>query len=327
MLLDVELYMKWWKTWKTLPVIAWVRAASLYKQGHFQKACEYYKVGLRNAPNHPAAICAKLDLSRCLQKQGEFQESEAILRGVILSMPSVKEAHLRLALLQMWTGRALEAAWTMRRALRHLQPDPDLVATFTLALIENGGPAYLLKEAQRLLQNISVEHGLHHKLEIAKARLAIINGERDKGRQALAKLATDEPTTLEAIISFAEVLFEENEVTYAREQLRRAMVGAPDHPRVLSLFARSYLKSGMYYSPEFAKQLSIQACQNTCWQSPREMHILAEAYYHLGEKASALLVASKAKQVGSKLLGAYRDVKNLDRLIEDLSSGTGSQAA
>jgi hypothetical protein len=52
------------------------------------------------------------------------------------------------------------------------------------------------------------------------------------------------------------------------------------------------------------------------------MHLLAEAYYHSGDKISALVVASKAKQAGTRLMGTYRDVRMLDELIESLSAGT-----
>ena len=135
-------------------------------------------------------------------------------------------------------------------------------------------------------------------------------------------MATATNTSLEDIMLFSEVLLEEDKVAYARQQLRRALVVAPEHPRLLSLFAQSYLKSGPFYNPEYAKQLATQACQSSGWESPREMHILADSYFHEGDKVFALLVASKAKQVGNKLLGAYRGVKTLDKLIEDLSAGT-----
>jgi len=82
------------------------------------------------------------------------------------------------------------------------------------------------------------------------------------------------------------------------------------------------MKAGPFYNGEYAKQLAIGACQLTNWSSPREMHLLAEAYYHTGDKISALVVASKAKQAGTRLMGTYRDVRVLEQLIESLSSGT-----
>ena len=47
---------------------------------------------------------------------------------------------------------------------------------------------------------------------------------------------------------------------------------------------------------------------------------LAETYYHLDDRISALIIAQKAKEEGSRLMGTYRDAAVLDRLIEHLSS-------
>jgi hypothetical protein len=52
------------------------------------------------------------------------------------------------------------------------------------------------------------------------------------------------------------------------------------------------------------------------------MHTLAEAYALSGDKMSALLIATKAKDTGGRLLGSYRDAKHLDKLIQRLSVGT-----
>ncbi|NDC38365.1 MAG: hypothetical protein EBZ48_09980, partial [Proteobacteria bacterium] len=119
-----------------------------------------------------------------------------------------------------------------------------------------------------------------------------------------------------------KLLLTEGEVMPARRLLRRALVKLPENPQILSLLAQSYLQSGALYNAEYARQLATEACQRSEWSSPRELHILAEAFYHIGDKASALIIASKAKEEGSRLLGSYRDVKSLDQLIDNLSTGT-----
>jgi len=53
-----------------------------------------------------------------------------------------------------------------------------------------------------------------------------------------------------------------------------------------------------------------------------EMHTLAQAYVATGDKVSALLIASKARDTGRRLLGSFPDSGQLDRLIERLSTGT-----
>ncbi|MDC0358463.1 hypothetical protein OAO01_06570, partial [Oligoflexia bacterium] len=179
-----------------------------------------------------------------------------------------------------------------------------------------------LKEVIEASMKLSKEEKENAEFEAVRARLMMIRGNAAKGKEYLAKIADTEQASTNALILFSEVLIEEGKITVARQYLRRALAKAPDHPRVLSLLSESYLQSGPYYNPEYARQLATYACQNTNWLSPREMHILAEAYYHANDKISALIIASKAKEEGSRLLGTYRDAAGLNKLIENLSSGT-----
>ncbi len=50
------------------------------------------------------------------------------------------------------------------------------------------------------------------------------------------------------------------------------------------------------------------------------MHVLAKAYTALEDKMAALILASKAQQAGSRLMGVYRDNEKLEELIRNLSS-------
>jgi len=322
----VRLVKKWWKKWHTLPVMPWLKAALLYKAGRFAEAIPLYQQGLARHPEHPAKLCARLDLAYCLFRTGKLAEAEQELKNAANLAPQAREAQLRLAHFQMYKGRALEAAWTMRRLLRRVEPDAELVATFLLAVVENGGPNYLLKEASAMVERLKLDQRVDarhlHKLKVARAREKMLNGQFDKGKEELAKLACQNPTSLEAVMAFAELLLKEGKVAFARQYLRRGLVMAPNHPRLLSLFAESYLLGGPFYSPEYAIQLATSACQLSGWSSPRELHVLAESYFHNGDKMSALLMASKAKEEGSRLLGSYRDTKSLEQLIQALSSDT-----
>ena len=319
---NLQLIHKWWKTWRTLPVWSWVRGAACYRAGRFELAERHYKAGLKRHAAHPANFCARLDLAYCLFKLGNLDEAEQLLRNVTNQLPASREAYLRLARLQMWSGRSLEAAWTIRRALRSIEVDPDLAALFLLAVLDNGGPGYLLDEAVEASKKVETEGNDFPRLQAARARLQIERGDDGAGREALERVAIEEDAPFEAIVMYSELLLGEGKIAHARRQLRRAMIASPDYPRVLSLLAESYMKAGPFYSGEYAKQLAVNACQLTNWASPREMHLLAEAYYHTGDKISALVVASKAKQAGTRLMGTYRDVRVLDQLIESLSSGT-----
>ncbi|RMG42116.1 MAG: hypothetical protein D6719_07190 [Candidatus Dadabacteria bacterium] len=322
MLNHIKLYRKWFKTWKSFPVYSWIKAAALYSNGRYQEAAEQYRHGIARHPNHPAGHCARLDLSYCLFRTGKLKEAEKELLQVTSNLPQSREGFLRLARLQIWTGRSLEAAWTIRRALRTIPADAELAGTYLFAVLENGGPAFLLQEAVKTLKLVDKTGASDPRLEAARARLMMRRGQYDQGRKKLEEIVSGEEISFEALLLFAQVLLEEDKIARARRELRRALKAVPNHPRVLSLLAESYLKAGPFYNPGFALQNATKACQHSGWISPREMHILAEAYYHNNDRISALLVASKARDEGSRLLGEYPGVKNLDRLIESLSSGT-----
>ena len=165
----------------------------------------------------------------------------------------------------------------------------------------------------------------HVHLKTRRAGLAYLSLERgreEEGRAELESICEAEQCPAEALILLAKVLLDEEKVAQARRLLRRALAVLPDNPCILSLLAKSYLVGGPLYNAEYAKQLATQACQKAEWSSPRDMHILAESFYHSGDKVSALIIASKAREEGNRLLGSYRDVKSLDELIDSLSTGS-----
>ena len=314
------IWLKWWRTWRTLPVLSWVRAAGLYRAGKFDRAEKFYLMGIESHPNHPAHLCARLDLAYCHFRTGKLEEAEKQLKFVVTRMKNAREAYIRLAKLQLWGGRSLEAAWTLRRACREFVGDEELISNLIIACIDHGGPAHLVSEGERLAAALPESARTSARLRASLARLRVTRGERQEGRAELESLCMDQNAGLEALLLFSETLLEDGHVAHARLELRRALCLEANHPRVLSLLAEAYLRSGDHYSPEYSKQLATSACQNSGWLSAREMHILAEAYYHCGDNASALIIAEKAKRIGTKLLGEYRHVKNLERLIDALGA-------
>ncbi len=309
--------LKWWRNWKTFPVLSWVRAAALYRAGKFQQAEKLYIRGLDRHYDHPAHLCARLDLAYCLFRNGKLEEAEKELKFVVARSQSSREAVLRLARLQMWTGRSLDAAWTLKRA-KPKANDTEFLALLLFAVLDNGGPRHLLDETVKFLGALPEEERNNAKVQAVMSRLKIVTGDRAKGLTELESVAIKNDAPFEAILLFAESLLEDAKVAHARLELRRALSLEANHPRVLSLMAEAYLKSGPYYNPEYASQLATSACQNSNWLSAREMHVLAESYYHTNDSVSALIMARKAKNTGSKLMGEYRYVRELDQLIENL---------
>ena len=81
---------KWWKTWKTIPILEWVQAAALFRSGEYRLAEKFYRKGLKRHPNHIAHHCARLDLAYCLFKLGRLAEAEQELKQVALSLPEMR---------------------------------------------------------------------------------------------------------------------------------------------------------------------------------------------------------------------------------------------
>jgi Tfp pilus assembly protein PilF len=313
---------QWWTTWGTLPIGSWVKGAYYYKAGNFAAASKFYEKGLLKYPGHPASNCARIDLAYCLFRQQKFEAAERFLRVVISQLPRSREAYDRLAKLHMWTGNYLEAAWTYRRALQHIPGDADFVAGFLQAVLENGGPGYLILEAQRELLSLTQADLKKPRVVVARALLAMHNDDAAQSEKLLEELVHQASAPLEAFLYYGRLLDRSGKVANSRRFLRIAMTASPNSPRVLTLFAQTYLKPGAFYNPSFARQLATTAAQNTGWLSPWAMHTLAEAYYHEGDKMAALIMASKAKDVGNQRLGAYKEEKVLNQLIESLSEST-----
>lgn len=319
---NFHLYKEWIRTWGSLPVRAWVKGAGFYRDGNYGEAAKHYLAGLKSCPRHPARINALLDLSHCLFRLKDFDQAEQYLRQASTIAQHEREPYVRLARLQLWLGHSMEAAWTVRAALRAIPADPELITLFVTAAVESGGEGQLVIEARELLRNLHYEAEAAPRLEVARARLNILTGDLGEARDDLAAMANKDRGSFEAVVAFAQVLLEEGKTAYARHHLHRSLMVSPEHPRVLRLLALSYLQAGPTYEPEHAIQLATKACQATGWCGLHEMYALARAYALCGDKISALLIASKAKDAGRNLLGIYPEVRSLEKLINSLSTGT-----
>lgn len=319
---NVRLYKEWFQRWGSLPVRSWVKAAGHYRSGNYEEAATWYKAGLKSHPRHAARVNALLDLSHCLFRLKQFEQAERYLRQASIVAQHEREPYVRLARLQLWLGHSVEAAWTVRSALNSMPSDPELVTLFVTAAVESGGVNHLIIEAQDLLRTMHCEPEAAPRLEVARARLAIHVGDMGEARDDLAALANKDRGPFEAVVAFAQVLLDEGKTAYARHHLHRSLMVSPEHPRVLRMLALSYLQPGPSFEPEHAVTLATKSCQATGWCGIHEMYVLAKAYALGGDKISALLIASKAQDAGRNLLGIYPEVKNIEQLINNLSSGT-----
>jgi predicted Zn-dependent protease len=316
----VKSYIEWMYRWRCMPVSSWVRGAELYQRGQFAQAAECYKKGLHSNPGSRAKVNALLDLSHCLFRLHQFDEAEVYLRQVTASSPDTREGYMRLARLQLWLGYSTEAVWTMRVCLHRIPVDPELVALFMTAVVESGGASTAVQEAQEFLKRLHYDAGGFPGLEVARARLELLDTKYSHARDDLAKLATLDRGPFEAVVAFAEVLISEGKLAYARHHLHRALAAAPEHPKVLRLLAFSYMHQGSFFEPDYAVQLAVKACQVTSWRGIHELYILAQAYVAQGDKAAALMVAMQAKKIAVRLIGGHPGVEKLERFLQSAAA-------
>jgi len=317
----VRTYKEWLSRWHCLPVPAWIRAAEHYQKGDFANAELLYKQGLVSHPQSPAKLNALLDLGHCLFRLRKFEEAENYLRQATVVAPNEREAYVRLARLQLWLGHGTEAVWTMRVCLQRVSVDPELATLFVTAVVESGGNTSTIAEARELLAGVHCDTGFP-KLDVARARLALLEDESLASRDNLSKLASIDRGPFEAVVAFAEVLLKEGKFAYARHHLHRSLVVAPDHPKVLRLLAQSYLSPGIFFEPEYAVQLALKACQATAWRGVHELLILAQAYITASDNGAALLAATRAKDVAARLIGAYPEVARIEQMLQANASGS-----
>lgn len=317
---SIKVYLQWWRTWKTLPVLSWIRAANLYREGRYQEAASFYSVGIRRHLHHPARISARLDLSYCLFKMKKVTEAERELSAVVAEFPEHREAYIRLARIQLWVGRCTEASLILQKGAELFEGDAEISALLLFALIDQRAPRQQIVEASNRAKRAGEITPGHKLLRVAQARSLWYLGDREGGRTRSQALALEEPALFEAVVTYAEILLEEKRIDEAMRHMRRALQVSPNHPRVLSLLARAYLFDSENYNPEFSQQVAITACQSSSWASPRDMHILAEAYLRTGDRLSALMTASRAKDIGAQSKREYAHEGTLDKLIEDLMS-------
>ena len=315
-------YGDWWSRWRCLPVASFIAAAELYQKGEYDKAINLYELGLKSHPRSPAVVNALLDLSHCFFRLRKFEDAERVLRQAKSCAPSVRETYVRLARLQLWLGHATEALWTMRVCLQKVTPDPEIASLFITAVVESGGLGSSVSEAQALLASLPHDDGGFARLNVARARLGLFGAEAQKSRDELSKIASSNGSPFEAVVAFAEILLNEGKLAYAQHHLHRALLVAPEHPAVLRLLAELYLKEGPLSAPNYSVQLSQLACQVTGWRGVKEMLVLAHSHVATSDTIAALLVATKAKNLAARLIGAYPEVERLESLLQNSSVGS-----
>ena len=149
----------------------------------------------------------------------------------------------------------------------------------------------------------------------AQAVYELYCGKKERASKIFAHIFIEKQAPFEAYMYYGQMLLKEGQIMLARKYFRHAMLKRPHFPKIVRLFAQSYLAKGILYRSEFAVQLATTAAQFSHWQNPWCLHVLADAYHHNGDNMSALIVASKAQNIGSKVHGHYPRADELQELI------------
>lgn len=308
------------KTWRTLPVLPWIRAARLHRAGQHDAARHLYEQGLERNPTHPAAFCARLDLAHCLLRGQHFSDAEGHLRLLTLQRPDDRTPYIHLVKSKMWQGHFHEAGLMAIRSARRLHPDPELVGLALWCFMSARSCPELVKEV------LSVEKLLPSKGRkdnvLPQGVLGwywYVQGEYRGGIAELRRVSSFGQQSVEVMLAFAEVLLDAGQVGQAREQLHRALGLRPGYPLTLSLLSQCYLDPDLY-EPHYAVQLATEACRASGWRSARFLHILAEALTRTGEYSTAMMMAQKARHEARRVISQYPELAALEELLSDLDS-------
>lgn len=297
----VQIRYRWLKTWKSMPVNAWLRGDAMLKAGKYSAAIESYEKGLAEARLHRAAPAISLRLSHCYCKTGKFREALKVLAQIISEHRDFRDAYVWKSRLELWLCRPKDSIFTIEKAMSFISGDSEIAALYLLSTIDAGLNGVAHEEAHVAARMAAAREKASPLLRLALARYDYAHGLRKKGKLIITQICSAKNAPVEALIALGEIYLREGNVLFCRNYLRRALAVSPQHPRTQTLIAESYLMEGPGYQPEYALQLASNACKNSLWENPQAMHVLAEAFYQCGKKTDALLVANKAREIGSRI--------------------------
>lgn len=299
--------LKWYKKWGGKPVFPWISAAKAYRLRDFSKAERLYEKGLLKNKKHKAYVNALLDLSFCKYKLRKVKEAENILREAVSLQPSLLEGWLRLGKLLLWVGKPNSAYKSLYEILPKFPESEELWGiTLYAGTLTKSEDVLSLLEVRPPKGNSAVP-------SIALSLADMVFGDKYSGRLVLTKLCSSDNPPIEALHGISEVLLSEENYGMAKHFLRRALYSSPENPTTLSLLSEVYLEERSSY--EYAVQLAQQSCQVSGWQSPIFMNQLVRAHLAMGDRGSALLVASRALEITDE---EFSEREDLSKLVTEL---------
>lgn len=294
----------WWKRWRTLPVWPWLLGAYYFRRKNYDRAAEFYRIGLELRFDHRAARYAQLDYSFCLLKSNRWREAEHELISLIQDKAAPREAFILLSRLELYLGRPRVAAQVLKRLARRKPKDIGAKLCLMEALVAVGDPVPEIEDRRRELEVLKEELDLDHKLrpalETAIASCEIKFGNRSYGEKLLSRVIAGGAYPIESLVMRSKALLERGRVEQAKSALQRAIKLKPDYPFAYSMLARAYLMSLDEENVEAALFLAEESCRLTYWQNPMLLRVLADCYEVNEDPLAALLIAKKTHELAKR---------------------------
>jgi tetratricopeptide (TPR) repeat protein len=293
-----SLLIGWWKLWRSIPVVDWIRAAELFRAGEFKRAAFYYDRGIQLNPKNPAIYCAKLDHAYCVYQLGEPAKAKTLLEELTAAAP-LKDAHLILAKIQLALGKNADAVSTMKRCLSFCSDDLQVALCYAHVMFESDSPAITMKLVKDFIntfrEKLSIDDPMHVAVDTALATYECYFGDEELGERLLSRALASGVAPFEAIMLRGERWLEQGRVTQAREQLDRAAKGCPTDPRPYLRLAESYLLNGELLEPKYSVQLATVACRLSNWENKECLEVLRQGYLALQDVDMVELIESRLR--------------------------------
>jgi len=188
-------------------------------------------------------LAAVDELAARLREALEVPPPAADQRTAISASPAALAAYGE-GVEALWLGDSVSAAPALERAV---EADPGFAAAWlrlSAAYADLGFRDRALEAARRAVGELPERAGrLGYE---ARAQLAALSGEPDRGREILAELVERWPEDVEARVDLGESLGEEGRLAEARAELETVVERDPNHPRAWFLLGKYAILGGDY---------------------------------------------------------------------------------
>ncbi len=218
-------------------------------------------------------------LIQWLVSQGELDEAEAFLRGLI--DPADPEPGARVTLVRFLSElRSPEAATEdLDRIVAEGISDPALFRSMRAAIgFDQGRREEAIAEMEAILEETDPEEAAPGRLDavrVALAKMLIADGNPVGARARVEEVLEDDPNQVEALKLIAGWLIEDDATGDAIQSLRQALGQSPRDPEIMTLMARAHEREGNRELMAEMLSLAVEASNSAPEESLRYATYLA----------------------------------------------------